>query len=98
MIHDVVFYIALLWLVGLFVIFRAGYEVLAVWKALAPWPIEGGLIYRVMWGPATWMWAHNVGLALLGLWVAYGCMEVAKGVTMAAAKSNGGAQGPSPMR
>ena len=74
--------------VALFVVFRVAYEVLVVWTALAPWPTEPWAVSLGTPAPALWQWAHQVGLALLGLWMAYAFMEIAK-TTPANARAEG---------
>ena len=65
-------------LVSLFVLFRVGYEVLSVWEAAAPWTAYRTLVRLNLPGPLMWSWVHDLGLALLGLWVAYAFVEIAK--------------------
>lgn len=65
-------------LAAIFVVYRLAYEAVVVWKALAPWPTEPWAVSLGTPAPALWQWAHQVGLALLGLWVAYAFMEIAK--------------------
>jgi hypothetical protein len=63
-------------LVVLFLVYRVGYEVLAVWDALPGWSQAS---YRVFLapGPLVWRAIYWVGLSLLGLWLAYAFMEIA---------------------
>jgi len=67
-------------LVALFLIFRLCYEALVVWKAAAPWALRAPMMSISIASPAVWWaWAHDVGLALLGLWLAYAFMDIARG-------------------
>jgi len=67
--------------VAIFVLFRVGWELIAVWNSAAPWErgwrtLRGGLS-----SPPTmllWSWVGAVAVALLGLWLAYGFMEIAR--------------------
>jgi len=65
-------------LVTLFALFRLGYEVLAVWTSLAPWPLPRSHLNLSISAPAMWLWVREIALALLGLWLAYAFMEIAK--------------------
>ncbi|HUT73917.1 MAG TPA: hypothetical protein VM221_03665 [Armatimonadota bacterium] len=69
--------------VALFVLFRVGWEVIAVWSAATPWNRWGGVLTRAPWlssPPAllAWSWVATMGAALLGLWAAYAFMEIAR--------------------
>lgn len=75
-------------LVVLFVVFRVACEVLAVWMALSPWQLNGWAVSLSEPVPAAWLFLDHVGLALLGLWVAYAFMEIAK-TTPANARAEG---------
>jgi len=65
----------------LFVLYRVGWELIAVWSSAAPWEkgwrtLRGGLS-----SPPTmllWSWVGAVAVALLGLWLAYAFMEIAR--------------------
>ena len=63
--------------VTLFVLFRIGYEVVSVWRLLSPWPAERRALTLTIPAPVLWMWVGEIGLALLGLWVAYAFVQVA---------------------
>jgi len=66
-------------LLALFVAYRVGYEVLFIWRAAAPWPLEWWAVNLSIASPAMWWrWAYHAGFALLGLWLAYAFMEIAK--------------------
>jgi len=65
-------------LVTLFVLYRVGYEGLAVWRALPPWPTYRTYSSLSIPAPLAWMWVSEMGLALLGLWLAYAFMEIAR--------------------
>ena len=64
-------------LVTLFVLYRVGYEVIAVWKALSPWPAYRAYLSLSLPAPLLWTWVGEMALALLGLWLAYAFMEIA---------------------
>ena len=68
----------------LFVLFRVGYEVLAIWEAIVPWS-RGAWRLGFHMGPVAmpWLWVDRAGAALLGLWVAYAFMEIARTPTEA---------------
>jgi len=66
-------------LVTLFALYRVGYELLNLWQALAPWPAYRSLLHLNLPGPLMWSWVHDLGMALLGLWLAYAFMEIAGG-------------------
>jgi len=84
-------------LVTLFVLYWVGYEVLNLWEALAPWPAYRTYLSLSIPAPVLWVWVSEIGLALLGLWVAYALVEIAKGVRMVSAQCGNGAQAPSPV-
>ena len=84
-------------LVTLFVLYWVGYEVLNVWEALSPWPAYRSTLSLSIPAPVMWLWIHDLGLALLGLWLAYALVEIAKGVRMVSAQCGNGAQAPSPV-
>jgi len=66
-------------LLMLFVLFRVGYEVLAIWEAIVPW-FRGAWRLGFHMGPVAmpWLWVDRAGAALLGLWLAYAFMEIAR--------------------
>jgi len=66
-------------LVTLFVLYRVGYEVIAVWKALSPWAAYQTYLSLNMPAPLMWTWAGEMCFALLGLWLAYAFLEIAAG-------------------
>jgi hypothetical protein len=66
-------------LVTLFVLYRIGYEVVSVWRLLSPWPIERRALTLTIPAPVVWVWVGEIGFALLGLWVAYAFVEIARG-------------------
>jgi len=65
-------------LVTLFVLYRIGYEVVSVWNALSPWPTERRALTLTIPVPVLWVWVGEIGIAVLGLWVAYAFVEIAK--------------------
>jgi len=76
-------------MIALFLLFRVGREVFAVWTALAPWPLtddKGWLI--VAPGSVAWSWLAHVGEALLGLWLAYAFMAIATEPSAALTEAN----------
>jgi len=75
-------------LVTLFVLYRVGYEVVAVWNALSPWPTERRALTLTIPVPVLWAWVGEIGLALLGLWVAYAFVEIARGPVPAPVEQN----------
>ncbi|HUT73915.1 MAG TPA: hypothetical protein VM221_03655 [Armatimonadota bacterium] len=63
----------------LFVIFRAGREVVTVWQVLSPWMSDSAKSgFGVGLPVVLWKWARVLASALLGLWVAYAFMEIAR--------------------
>jgi hypothetical protein len=69
-------------LIGLFVISWIGYQVLLLCDAAAwlPGALDSWFIRFSLPGLTIfWSWVHWVGMALLGLWVAYAFMEIAQG-------------------
>ena len=75
-------------LVTLFVLYRIGYEVVAVWNALSPWPTERRALTLTIPVPVLWVGVGEIGLALLGLWVAYAFVEIARGPVPAPVEQN----------
>ncbi|HUT73916.1 MAG TPA: hypothetical protein VM221_03660 [Armatimonadota bacterium] len=69
-------------LIGLFVIAWGGYQALLLCDAAAslPAPLVSWFIMLSLPGLTIfWSWVHWVGMALLGLWVAYAFMEITRG-------------------
>jgi len=67
-------------LIGLFVISWIGYQALLLCDAAAwlPGPLDSWFIRLSLPGLTIfWSWVHWVGMALLGLWLAYAFMEIA---------------------
>jgi hypothetical protein len=74
--------------VGLFIVYRVGWEIIAAWSAATPWDRWGGLPSRApsLSSPPVllaWSWVATMGATLLGLWLAYAFMEIARGPTPA---------------
>jgi hypothetical protein len=66
-------------LLVLFVVYRMGYEFLSAFAALTPWEASPGQMYAPD-TPAGFAWncAYSVGFGVLGLWVAYAFMQIAR--------------------
>ena len=67
-------------LVTLFVLYRVGYELIPMWNALSPWPARRAFLNLSIPAPVLWVWVGEIGIAVLGLWVAYAFVEIARGL------------------
>ncbi len=72
-------------LIGLFVVFRVPYELVAVWKMLSLQHLHEPMLISRPSADLLWMWPSYLGSALLGLWAAHAFMEIAKEPVAAAA-------------
>ena len=68
-------------MLALFVCFRIGYEVIAVWDLIPAW--REGLLTSRADALLPWGWVSAAASALLGLWVAYAFMDIARQPTEA---------------